>query len=233
MIYIFCPRGSDSAAALVTKINELGGQARRLRRNWRRVQAADLVVNWGTAQGIPEGYTRILNARVVHNKYQELRTLAAAGVSVPPHGLQRREGDWLARRFVHQAANDLRANLRVGDYYVQFMPTVREFRIHVFRNLSIRAAIKVPRVPQPNPRFRTWEDGWRFDYGAACQQAIRQSVRDAAKAAVTALGYDFGAVDVGVQENGRPIVFEVNSAPGLDGETPRVYATKILEAERG
>lgn len=136
---------------------------------------------------------------------------------------------YLARLYKHQEANDLLANLERGDYYVQFVPVTSEFRIHVLGGASIRAGIKVPRVDNPHPRFRSWQAGWKLDYGGPCQQVIRQRVRDAAKAAVAALGYDFGAVDLGVKEDGTAVVWEVNTAPGLEGNTITTWANKLKE----
>ena len=42
-----------------------------------------------------------------------------------------------------------------------------------------------------------------------------------------AVGYDFGAVDVGIMADGSPIVFEVNSSPGMGPVTQQSYAQYI------
>ena len=58
-----------------------------------------------------------------------------------------------------------------------------------------------------------------------------------AEPSAEAVGYDFGAVDLGVKADGRPVVFEVNSAPGLDdlsverwGERLLTWGTQLLNA---
>jgi len=235
MIYLFCRRPSSGAADLVNQINTLGGAAQRLRQDLCQVRPIDLVVNWGDIIPARLNLPNVLNRTIIHNKYRELVQLAAAGVEVPRHELRAQRpaaGDWLVRTFGHQEARDLRANLLRGDYITEYIPTVREFRIHVFNGV-IRAGIKLPREENPNPRFRSWNDGWRLDYSEACQQAISQRIRDVAKAAVGALGYDFGAVDVGVRNTGEPVVFEVNSAPGLEGRTIDVYAKAIIKKTNG
>lgn len=233
MIYIACKRASDSARQLVAAINTLQpGAVRRIRRANPTFAAGDTVVWWGTAADIvPPTGVRFLNPTRVGGKYAELARLAAAGVTVPAHSRTRPvEQGWLARRNHHMEADDLLANLETGDYYVRYVPVSREFRVHVFNAASIRTGLKVPRLDNPHPRFRSWQAGWKLDYGAACQAVIRQVVRESAKAAVAALGYNFGAVDIGVQTDGAPVVFEVNSAPGLEGNTISVYARHILAA---
>lgn len=52
---------------------------------------------------------------------------------------------------------------------------------------------------------------------------------EAALKAVAAIGLDFGAVDVGVYNDGRAKVFEVNTAPGLEGTTTSHYVGMITE----
>jgi glutathione synthase/RimK-type ligase-like ATP-grasp enzyme len=153
--------------------------------------------------------------------------LAKAGIPVPAHSLEKRPG-WLARRYSHMEANDLLAGLTYGDYYVQYVPTVREHRIHVYDGRSIRVAMKEPRTPNPNPRFRSWQAGWKLVASPANTGLLPPGARDLAAKAVKALGYEFGAVDVGTQENGKPIVWEVNSQPGIEGGTVKAYAHAIL-----
>lgn len=226
-VYVYCPRPSNGAKDLVAELRKLGCPATRLRRP-NALPTGSILVNWGAeAIGSMAG-TRILNPRLVHNKYRELELLKAKGVLVPPHSREKVPG-YLARLNKHQEANDLLANLERGDYYVQYVPTTKEFRVHVLNGISIRAGIKVPRTGDPHPRFRSWQAGWKLDYGTACQQAIRQRVRDAAKQAVAALEYDFGAVDLGITERGEALVFEVNTAPGMEGNTLAVYAAKLKE----
>lgn len=221
------------------------GRKTRLVRHWERDDTDySTRVNWGGRHGRGAA----LNNSIVGNKYQELRALDNAGVFVPEHTTRRpilpqvigtEPGMWLPRTLQHRAAVDLLAGIAAGQrpaFFVRRVDSIREFRIHVFRPdpnvdrfLSIRAGLKVPVEGEtPHPWIRTLGAGWRFDYGEVCQQHITRAVRNVAKAAVKALGYDFGAVDVGVLNDGRAIVFEVNSAPGLANEhTAAAYARHI------
>lgn len=228
MIHLYCPRKSDSARELVAWINGNGGEAIKQGRYFVASED-DLIVNWGSGVIQAPGM-RILNPRTIGNKYKELQALSAAHVPCPQSilGMPGAAG-WLARRLHHHEANDLLAGLEVGDYYVKYVETVREFRVHSFRGVSIRAGLKVPRTDNPHPRFRSWRAGWKLSYGADCQAVLTQAIRDLAHKAVAALQYDFGAVDIGIDTAGKPFVFEVNSAPGLEGGTIAAYGRRILE----
>ena len=229
MIYIFSTKKSDGARALVRWINENGGKAKRL---WKTIGVAeeDFLVNWGSS--LPKfEYGEVLNKQVIHNKYKELQILTNAGVECVESSLIRRT-DWLARRFKHQESNDLLAHLDTGDYYTKLRPISQEFRVHVFQGKSIRLAMKVPRVEHPHPVFRSWGAGWKFSYGADAQEWASPPLRNLAKRAVTALGLDFGAVDIGRQPDGVFFVLEVNTRPGLEGGTIEAYGRHIMEAAK-
>ena len=233
MIYLHTRRFSNGARDIARAIRAAGGRCRHLLgRNDRPWDPDGLHVGWGEGQCWPAPQeARWLNREHNVGKYRELERLSEAEVPVPAFARLRPADsrEWLARRFRHQGANDLLAELRTGDYYVEFTPVKYEFRIHIFNGVSIRAGIKCPRTAEPHPRFRSWNAGWYLDYGEACQNRVRQWIRDAAKQAVKALGYDFGAVDIGVKADKTPVVFEVNSAPGLEGNSLDVYGAKIVE----
>jgi len=46
---------------------------------------------------------------------------------------------------------------------------------------------------------------------------------------INALGLDFGAVDIGIDAQGNVAVFEVNSAPALEGMTLKNYVDMLTE----
>lgn len=201
---VWTRRRSLGARDLVNEIKQMGGHASHVvARN-----CPPGAVPWGRGGG---------------NKFMELTRLAAAKVPVPGHSLSKQPG-WLARRFKHHEANDLLKGLTAGDYYVEYVPTVREFRVHIFDGRSVRVGMKQPRIPNPHPKFRSWRSGWHILYDSECQKYITKEVRSVAKQAVEALKYDFGAVDIGLRENGKAVVWEVNSAPGLEGNTIKTYA---------
>jgi len=228
VIYIYCPKKSDSARALVKYLKEAGVEAERL---WKAptLPNAGLFVNWGAIWPKDRGF-RVLNSQVIHNKYKELQILTSKGVECIESSLEYPGEGWLARRFKHQEARDLLAHLSTGDYYTKYREISQEFRVHVFQGKSIRLAMKVPRVEHPHPIFRSWGAGWKFSYGADAQKWASIPLRNLAKRAVKALGLDFGAVDIGRQPDGVFFVLEVNTRPGLEGGTVEAYGRHITSA---
>ena len=241
MIYVKCRRRSRGARALVSALVAVGCPARR----WHEEivqQGRDLVVCWG--ERFRSNLVPVLNGEAGGNdKFAELMLLATERVPVPACAMRPWAG-WVGRSRHHHGANDL---LRGGgtDYYVEIVPTTHEFRVHVFRDPGPDGAYRVFRLGQkvpapglpavgvlggPHPIYRSRTAGWRLDYSPERRDnlATLPLVREVARGAVRALGYCFGAVDVGVHEpTGRVVVFEVNSAPGLDNGTAVAYARQI------
>ena len=228
MIHIFSRRPSNSARALTTVLREMGLPARRLRRDpSSRPKEGDLIVCWGETYWSAVHGGRFLNQHYHMSKHAQLRKFQEHGVPTVEfctHNPQNAE--WFARINGHQKGLDLLHGVEYPDYYVRREPIQREFRVHIFKGKSIRTGIKRP-GPIAHEWVRTLPGGWHLDYGSECQRYIRNVHRDAARNACAALGLDFGAVDIGSTVDGRVLVFEVNTAPGLEGNTLTAYARKI------
>ncbi len=124
---------------------------------------------------------------------------------------------------------DTREQLVPAQLYVQYVKKNLEFRIHVGkhegRSIIISEQRKVARegITPQDWRIRNLANGFVF-------QRQNISVPDSVKTVATATldvlpGVDFGAVDVIYNERRqRPYVLEVNSAPGLEGQTVNDYA---------
>lgn len=226
MIYIFNPKSWPSPKLLAEALRSLDIDAKATKKR-NLLPKADLVVCWGYRPHLE--LENVLNSKSVGNKLKELERLAEAQVAVPAFSLEKING-YLARTLTHKAGSDLIQNLTEGDYYVEKINNIKhEFRIHVFKNRSIRAGIKRPKE-NAHEWIKSLERGWYLDYGTFCQDNIKKKVRREAKKAIKALGYDFGAVDIALLENGKVIVFEVNSAPGLANDnTSLAYARHIKQ----
>lgn len=185
-----------------------------------------LVFGWGSKLPLP--YERSLNALApMGTKYQQLVTLDQAGVVCPRVSLESHRG-WLTRSNQHHDGSDLVQGGR-GDYYSERVNTTHEFRVNVFRGKAFRTGVKRPmtatersaaNAPEAHEFIRTKPFGWTWTYQQTALDATRVDrgpYRAAAEAAVKALGYDFGAVDIGRRTDGTPVVFEVNTAPALEG----------------
>lgn len=94
-----------------------------------------------------------------------------------------------------------------------------ELRVHVFLGKVIRVSRK---------EFTGNASGNHREYQTVTAQGMElRHVRQAAKQAVAALGLDFAAVDI-LASDSEAWVLEANSAPGLGGSMPYLYASKML-----
>ena len=155
-----------------------------------------------------------------------------------PVAVPRDIGEWVGRVNDHIGGEDLLRPPTTPDYYVRKVAITDEYRVHSFLGRSIRAGVKQLRdgfsLSTPgrlasdrttaSPWIRSWDGGWRIVYDGV---SAAQEVRDLAHRAVTALGLDFGAVDIGRLADGTLIVLEVNRAPGLEGGTITRYVDAI------
>ena len=134
-------------------------------------------------------------------------------------------------------------------HFMEYVPNAREYRVHTFvkaraltseeRDPEDYASIKISEKvwtgegassaagPQRNHQY-----GWSFLGPQGRREEELDVVRRAAKQAISALGMDFGAVDVMYNlRNKLPYVLEVNSTPSLANEqadTCHRYADRIL-----
>ena len=117
------------------------------------------------------------------------------------------------------------ATLCHAPLYVKYKKKCKEFRVHVFQGKIIDVSEKRKRLTYVPDRFdgqiRNLANGWVF-----CRDNIvRPSDLDSISiAACSALGLDFGAVDVIWSErDNKCYILEVNTAPGLTGTTLQTY----------
>jgi len=110
--------------------------------------------------------------------------------------------------------------------YTKYFKKKREFRVHVFNGEVIDFAEKKKRREAQNVNYKIRNHGdWVF-----CREGVElpECCAQAAIQAVKAVGLTFGACDVGYNEmKNLPCVFEVNSAPGIEGTTVLKYKEAI------
>lgn len=250
-LYVYCPRKSTGALELVKalgaiRLRNFDGADFWDKKHRVKIPAGSSIVAWGSK--LPElDDVRTLNAQEkIVNKEREVALLTKAGVPtvkfLTPDGKygpkDYLKAGYLARTSNHMGGTDLLFGTNHPDFYTNKETLTTEVRIHMFAGKSIRAGIKVPRdgfvegeekrwkkdTGLYHPWIRSYDGGWRIKYDGF---KSNKEMRDLASKAVKALGLTFGAVDIGVKTDGKLIVLEVNSAPGLEGGTIESYVTAI------
>ena len=114
--------------------------------------------------------------------------------------------------------------------YTQYVPKVSEYRVHatVYRVFDVAQKKRRNGVERHDEDryIRSWDNGWVF-----CRDDIEvpEEVKDVSLEVLAHLGLDFGAVDVGWHPRYGTTVYEVNTAPGMEGQTQQHY----IETLRG
>lgn len=204
----------------------------------------DYLIRWGNRGGAGfrpnNGVLNSMSAlNDVSDKLDELEMLESGGIPVPDYTTDRDEiADTfgypaLGRDEDHSRGEDIELILQWrdtyltdSDYYVEYLPTEFEYRMHVVNGEVVKVHEKRLRSEEDNhPFIRNSETGWVFlepDNGAPPDSL--------AVDAVGTLGLDFGAVDV-IREEGTDdyYVLEVNTAPSLDEANLERYADAFAE----
>lgn len=125
--------------------------------------------------------------------------------------------------------------------YVQYIPKKAEYRVHVFNGddgeqywteiIDIQRKIKKPGEEPLDWQIRSHDNG--FIYVRENIEPIPQCVRDVAWRCFRETNLHFGAVDVIYNERqDRAYVLEINTAPGLEGQTVSSYANAFRDFTR-
>lgn len=211
-------------------------------RTGRNISRRD-VLNWGDSN--PELVHTINSGRAVGSaasKAESLRTMKRHGVPTIEftHDMQEAQswvdaGDLVYCRTIDRGhsgngivlvSKEKGNNLVKSSVYTKYGKNKHEYRVHVFDGVPINVQKKRRRAEtgEDAKYVRNLANGWVF-----CMENVvaPDAVNQAAIAAVQSLGLVFGAVDVGYRErDNTPLVFEVNTAPGIEGTT----VTKYVEA---
>jgi hypothetical protein len=107
--------------------------------------------------------------------------------------------------------------------YTKYIFKTKEFRVHVVggKVIDTQRKIRDPNKEVKNWKIRSHANGFIYTRNGIEHDDNRD---DCAIAAVDALGLDFGAVDIILDKSGLYYVLEINTAPGLEGQTVERYA---------
>lgn len=230
--------GSRSARALA---DALGGRVLRTQGSRFQPRRGDCVITWGGGGSVHSGRCRTFNGAGLNtatNKLSCFNILSAAGVSIPRFWINQAEIPDDAFPIVcrtvlngHSGAGIVIANARDelvrAPLYVEYKKKQDEYRIHVLGGEVISVQRKAlrqgeGRPAEPDFRVRNLANGFVFVRGDVNPP---EAVLEQARQSIIATGLDFGAVDVIWNERERrAYVLEINTAPGLEGQTVEDYA---------
>ena len=244
-LYIFSHNpGSQSAGALAEALG-----IRRIRHVGSRVRLTgrDTVINWGSGATLPDhvgGVGRIFNppdrVRVAANKLAFFNRVNNTVRCVPFTTDAAVARTWDSRVVCRHTLNghsgegieivEQGLDIPAAPCYTKYIVKESEWRIHVVNGQVIDATRKIrnpDHVGEPNWAVRNHAGGFIYarNSGTPSEDVIRQAV-----AAVEGCELDFGAVDVMVSKPTRQhperlaYVLEINTAPGLVGQTVQSYA---------
>ncbi len=245
--------GSHSAYDLAKELDTICVRPNGKFRPSRRT----LILNWGSRHlpnwwGPLASSTMLNKPQYVENasaKDKTFRVLADNGLSeiVVPWTLSRSTADgWLRNPVYGSKLNAVVCRtltrsssgngvvlatkpdeLVTAPLYTRYVPKSHEFRVHVFNGqvLDVQEKRKQKEFEGKFDKYiRNHPRGWVFcRVGLECPD----SVKDAAVRAVTALGLHFGAVDIGYDAKFGAKIYEVNTAPGLEGQTIPAYGKAV------
>lgn len=218
-----------------------------------------LVVNWGHGscpywgnKVSPKDKHLLNHWEAVHDAVNKLRTfkkLKAAGVPTPAWTTSKEE----ARKWVEQG-NVVFCRTKLSSMegrgivvatsvqqlvnaplYTRLFQKDKEYRVHIFKGEVIDYVQKKLKhgaleIKGRNKYIRNTANGWIFAREGVELPAKCASV---ARDAVSAVELDFGAVDLAVNELGKVVVFEINTAPGIEGTTIKRYTDAITSYMKG
>ena len=199
----------------------------------------DFIVNYGANEP-----TAHLNSHIIYNKYNQFCILKKNGISVPEFysksELEKcKSFPVLGRRIYHSQGKDIifinsKKELYSTpqsryDFLVKYYPITSEYRAHVLGKYVdfISAKVQENKDEDTFDKIRSRRLGWiQVEY----EGEFTQQIIDIAKKSISALGFDFGAVDI-IRSKDRLYVLEVNSAPSLEERKLVLYANffKIRE----
>lgn len=245
--------GSNSVRGLLEELRTFKGI--KPKDSKYRSKEGDLIINWGRTDcdldlSKAEVLNPVENLRVCTNKKNFFEFMSRPSVE----GLPRVPSWTLDKNEALQWVNDgktvfVRTKLagHSGDGIVQvetvedletipdrslmvlYVPKKHEYRIHFFKGglFDFQRKAKRNDHDDPNWRIRSHENGFVYTRNGI---EIPKDVRDQAQLCANSLNgiVDFGGIDIIYNEwHNKAYVLEVNTAPGLEGQTLYNYADQF------
>lgn len=121
------------------------------------------------------------------------------------------------------------------DFYVEFLRSKTEYRVHVFNEEVIRVTKKVFRGHDKDGAYVEEKgviknDTFGWGHSHIELDEVSDDIKDASIKATKAIGLNFAAIDLLVgSSDGKPYILEANSSPRLNTIGLEIYVDKISE----
>lgn len=206
-------------------------------------QEDSTLIRWGSRANkhLDDVWGTVINTanaiELCSHKFKSLEVMEQAGVNVPAFAvdpLELREicgYPLLGRKYRHARGTDIKLCLQNKDfrnrcdYYIAYIPTKREYRVHVVGDEVIRIQGKFLDIPsEAKSWIRNYTSGYRF---RSPRLRLRPDRLEMSVKAVKSLGLHFGAVDLIIGDDDLCYVLEVNTAPSCSPLTLTAYAVAL------
>lgn len=234
--------GSKSAKRLA---ESLGAKRIKTVGSKFKESSSKVVVNWGSSSCPYESLNDSSAVSVASDKLLSLKQLSLSGVSVPEWTTDRQiASGWLTEGHTVVCRGKLNGSSGEGitlvsdplcelpdvPLYTKYTKKKDEYRVHVFDGKVIDVQRKMRKKDVPDSevdwKIRNLAGGFIFGREGVnpSDQVLQTSV-----SAVNSLGLLFGAVDIGYHQEEGSRLYEVNTAPGLEGSTVESYVKAVKE----
>jgi len=250
-IWVMGFRGEDSTSRILCE--ESNGDFKLITKPLRHPSSHSILFRYGNPdyQDLDRKIVRdnLINqaSNILCNiqKARSLMVMREHGVQVPDFTLNRltiREEDFplMGRRFHHSKGADIhyltnRSELEAdnSDYWTRFVPSIKEYRIHILFQKPVRMSRKEAGRSDAHPFIRNYDKGWVFqnvnfiEYHRSVEPLIEE-----AKKATQAMDLEYGAVDILLTTVNKPCILEINTAPRQEESGRQILREKILEHYR-
>lgn len=239
-------QGSASAKALA---NALGGKVLKVENSKYKPKRGDFVINWGSGRVPNFGPAQVINnpgaVSSASCKLASFKAFNEAQVQVPRFTENKRDAERFNFPVVcrtvlrgHSGAGIVIANnaaeLVNAPLYTEYVKKKDEYRVHVLRDTAFFIQRKARKLDNENPNWQVRNLAGGFVFVEEQENQVPPEVLRQAKAAIAALGLDFGGVDVMWNDREqKAYVLEVNTACGLEERTADRYRAQIVRTLEG
>ena len=244
--------GSRSARALSSSLKDYDSKLVRHNGRYRNKYPSHTIINWGNSE-YPEWYNptsgskwlnRPENVAKASDKILCFKELKNCDIPTPEWTTDHRVAlEWSKSGHIVYCRTLTRAKggngiviakkpleLVSAPLYTKYLETRGEYRVHVFKDKVIdyqkkRMKLEVLDNDNNNVYIRNVNNGFVF-----CRNSLDyiEDNKRIAILALSSLSLDFGAIDIIRDIHRKSFVLEINTAPGLEGQTVNSYANAII-----